>query len=30
MEPEPVFQDIEINELSHRYYADHPMTLEAV
>jgi len=30
IEPEPVFHDIEINELSHRYYAAHPMTLEAV
>lgn len=30
METEPVFQDIEINELSHRYYAAHPMTLKAV
>jgi hypothetical protein len=30
MEPEPAIQDIEINELSHRYYAAHPMTLEAV
>jgi hypothetical protein len=30
METEPVFHDIEINELSHRYYAAHPMTLEAV
>jgi hypothetical protein len=30
MEPEPVFHDVEINELSHRYYAAHPMTLEAV
>jgi hypothetical protein len=30
MEPEPAIHDIEINELSHRYYAAHPMTLEAV
>jgi len=30
METEPVFHDIEINELSHRYYTAHPMTLEAV
>jgi len=30
MASQPEIQDIEINELSHRYYAAHPMSLEAV